>query len=150
MGATEIMVKKSDEVVAFGEVSLEEMTFDQMMDQGVIDISEVDDTVAVDQGELVGKPFILFEWEVKPSATFGGNYAICRVKTADGTRVFADGGTGIMEQLERYKNRLLNKGVEAFSPLYFHYGLRASHYNKEIDGNNVAATTYYFDNRPRP
>jgi hypothetical protein len=140
----------SQEVTPFGVTPLEEMTFNDMMEAGVIDIAEVDDVIAVDQAELVGIPLILFSWDVKPSAQFGNNYCICRVKTADGTRVFADGGTGIMEQLERYKNRLAKMDVNEFSPLYFHYGLRASRYNKDVDGNMIAAVTYYFDNRPRP
>jgi hypothetical protein len=138
------------EVTPFGETALEDMSFSEMLDIGVIDIAEVDDVIAVDQAELVGKPMILFEWDIKPSAMYGGSYALCRVKTEDGTRVFADGGTGIQEQLERYKNKLAKLDVNEFSPMYFHYGLRASHYNKEVDGNVVAATTYYFDNRPRP
>jgi hypothetical protein len=140
----------SNDVTPFGVTPLEEMSFSEMMDAGVIDISEVDDVIAVDQEELVGKPFILFEWDIKPSAMYGGQYALCRVKTAEGTRVFADGGTGISEQLERYKNRLAKLDENEFSPLYFHFGLRASHYNKEVEGSVISAVTYYFDNRPRP
>lgn len=140
-----------DEIVGWGETALEDMSFDEMMAQGVIDIAEVDDVIAVDQAELVGVSFVLYEWDIKPSATFGGSYALCRVKTAEGTRVFADGGTGIMEQLERYKNKLLKLEADAYAPLYFHFGLRASQYVKQLDdGSTVAATTYYFDNRQRP
>ena len=140
---------KGNDVTPWGETELAELSFSEMLDQGVIDISEVDDVVAVDQAELVGIPFILFDFEVKPSLTFGGEYAICRVKTAEGTRVFADGGVGIKEQVERYRQRLLKGGSEG-TPLYFHYGLRASTYTTEVDGKPTQATTYYFDNRPRP
>ena len=140
----------SSAVAGFGK-SLEDMSFSEMMESGVIDIAEIDDVVVCDQAELVGEPFILYEWDVKASETFGGEYAVCRVKVKNGTRVFADGGVGIREQLERYKNKKMDLGAEAFSPVYFHFGLRSSSYVKELpDGNKVAATTYYFDNRPRP
>lgn len=142
---------KGKDVESWGETSLAEMSFDEMMAQGVIDIAEVDDEIAVNQAELVGIPFVLFEWDLKPSSLGSGSYALCRVKTPEGTRIFADGGTGIMEQLERYKNRLMKLEADAYAPLYFHYGLRASNYNKTLDdGSVVQATTYYFDNRKRP
>lgn len=136
------------DLLPFGETLPEDMSFQDFLDQGVIDISEIDDVVAVEQGELVGKPFILFDWEVKESATYGGEYAVCRVKTADGTRVFADGGVGIVEALQRYDAKMKKGGI--VGAMYFHYGLRFSTYQKEIDGKMTQATTYYFDNRPRP
>ncbi len=137
------------DVLPFGDTLPEDMTFQQMMDAGVIDIAEIDDVIVCDQAELEGKSFILYEWEVKDSQSFGGEYAICRVKTAEGTRVFADGGSGIKEQLDKYKGKMADNGATG-QMLYFHYGLRASHYNKEVDGEVIPATTYYFDNRPRP
>lgn len=145
------MAKQSTDVEQFGVTALEEMSFSEMMDAGVIDISEIDDVIPVEQTELVGKPFILYEFEVKPSEQYGGTYAICRVKTAEGTRVFADGGVGIKEQLERYKRRLAKMGQDVFTPTYFHFGLRSSTYTKHDEaGAPFQATTFYFDNRPRP
>ena len=144
-----------DKVVPFGETPLAEMTFAEMMSAGVIDIAEVDDVVLVDQSELVGKPFILFDWDIKMSQEFGGFYAICRVKTEAGTAVFTDGGTGIVESLERYDKKL-QELPEDQRTLYFHYGLKASHYVKELtdedtgESRSIPATTYYFDNRRRP
>lgn len=136
------------DIVGFGERSLEELSFQEMMDAGVVDISDIDDVVVVDQAELVGVPLILFSWEIKSSQTYGGVYALCRVKTADGTRVFADGGTGICEQLERYKQRMMNDGLSGFEPIYMAKGLRVSSYQKEVDGKMIPAKTYYFDNGP--
>jgi hypothetical protein len=142
----------SKEIVGWGETALEDMSFQEMLDHGVIQIDSIDDTVQVDQSELVGKPFVLYEWEVKPSETFGGNYALIRVKTQDGTRVFADGGKGICEQLERYRSKLAKLDVDVFSPIYFPKGLRASSYVKTLTDastgeiQKIPATTYYFDN----
>lgn len=142
---------KSKDVVGWGETALEDMNFQDMLDAGVIDISEIDDVIAVKQEELIGVPFVLYEWDIKPSLEFGGSYATVRIKTAGGTRVFTDGGVGIQEQLERYQQRRLKlQSGETPSPIYFHFGLRSSTYNKEIDGKMIQATTYYFDNRPRP
>lgn len=135
------------DVLPFGETLPEDMNFQQMMELGVIDIAEIDDVLVVDQAELVGNPMILFEWDIKESQTYGGEYAVCKVKTAEGTRVFADGGTGIQEQLSQYKAKLAEQPTAL---LYFHFGLRASTYVKEVDGQKIPATTYYFDNRPRP
>lgn len=141
------MAKK--EIVGWGDKALEDMTFQDLLDKGVIDISEVDDVVVCKQEELVDVSFILYEWDIKTGDL--GDYAVCRVKTHNGTRVFADGGVGIQEQLERYKNKLIE---EPNALLYFHHGLRASHYSKELEGEDgkaktINAVTYYFDNRPR-
>lgn len=147
------MAKK--EIEGWGEETpdLSTMSFNDMMEAGVIDIAEIDDTTIVEQADLVGKPFILFDWDIKVSETFGGFYAVCKVKTADGTAVFSDGGQGIVEALERYEKR--RQELDTKSPLYFHYGLRASSYMKQLpdaDGEmrSIPATTYYFDNRRRP
>jgi hypothetical protein len=137
-----------------GTPDLAGMSFQQMMDAGVIDIADIDDTTIMEQSELVGIPFVLFDWDIKPSAEFGGHYAVCRVKTASGTAVFSDGGAGIVEALERYEKRM--NELDQKSPLYFHFGLRASTYQKQLvdqetgDTRTMTATTYYFDNRRRP
>ncbi len=138
---------KGTEVVGFGETSMESWSFQDFMDHGVIQIDQIDDVVQVDQSELVGVPFILYSWDTKDSETYGGQYTVCRVKVATGTRVFADGGAGITEQLERYKQTLLDKNEGAFAPIFFPHGLRASSYVKNMpDGTKIPATTYYFDN----
>lgn len=144
------MAKKEVAEIGWGETALADMSFSEMLDAGVIDIAEIDDIVQCEQSELVGVPFILFDWDIKQSQTFGGQYAVCRVKTASGTRVFSDGGAGIGPALERYKQTLIRKGLDEFQPTYFHFGLRASTYMTEIDGKPAQATTFYFDNRPRP
>lgn len=134
----------SDIVPSFGK-DLADMDFQEMLDAGVIEISEIDDVVVCKQAELVGVPFILFDFEMKSGDM--GEYALCRVKVNGGTRVFADGGVGISEQLERYRQRMMDKGVKN-APLYFPNGLRSSSYDKDLpDGSRVHATTYYFDNR---
>lgn len=148
------MTRNKREVTPFGETPLLELTFDQLMQQGVIDISEVDDVMQVEQDELVGVTFILVDWEIKQSNSITRDgipteYAIVRVRTTDGLRVFADGGAGIADALERYKNK-----TEAIDNplLYFHYGLRASEYTytDPHTGDKTPARTFYFDNRPRP
>lgn len=140
------MGKSTDIEPGWGDhVSLENLSFQEMMDAGVISIDEIDDVVQCDQSELVGIPFILFEWDIKESQTFGGHYALCKVKVADGTRVFADGGVGIQEQLARYQQKMNREGIER-QPLYFPHGLRKSDYMTEVDGKQIPATTYYLDN----
>ena len=151
------MAKRNEEVVGWGEVVPADMTFDQLMEAGVIDIAEIDDQQLVDKATLVGTPFILFDWEIKPSEEFGGDFAICRVKTPEGTAIFTDGGAGIVDALERYQPKL-SAAREAGQnmALYFHYGLRASDYVKKLtdpttgEVRSIPATTYYFDNRRRP
>lgn len=131
------------DMTPFGEVLPEDMSFQELMDAGIIEITEIDDVVAIKQDLLLGVPFILFSWE--PRTGDMGDYVICRVKTAQGTRVFADGGTGIPEQLGRYRQKLNGQTAH----IYFPNGLRKSDYRKTLDdGSTVNATTYYLDNSP--
>lgn len=146
----------SKEVADFSnETALEDMSFNEMLasEQGVIDVSDIDTTLLVDQEDLVGKPFILFDWEMKVSTDYkrsdgaAAEYAICHVKTEDGkTRIFTDGGTGIPAQLERYRQKMIDKGITKPPFMYFHFGLRYSDYTNDYGKGR----TYYFDNRPRP
>lgn len=126
-------------------VLAEEMSFQELMDAGVVEISEIDDTVQEDKENLVGKPLIIFDWQFKESAL--GEYVIVRAKTQTGTVVFADGSTGVRDQLAKYQTRLAKSG-DKFSGLYVPRGLRSSTYMTKTDkGEDVQATTYYIDNR---
>lgn len=153
--------KETDrDMMPFGDTLPEEMTFQELLDAGVIDIAEVDNRVQMEQRELVGRSFILVNWEIKDSDRVKRDgqptqYAFVEVMLEDGTlAVFADGGSGIMDQLKRYDARLL-RSIEpgAAKPrLYFHYGLRVSDYTytDPQTGDQSPASTFYFDNRRRP
>lgn len=138
---------KGKDVVGFGETLPEDMSFQELIDAGVISISEIDDRLKVDnKDDLIGVPLVIIDWEFKPS-DMGKDYAFVTVKTQEGTRVFADGGTGIPDQLERYKAKLLDSGARF---IYVPNGLRKSDYVAKVvvDGEEkrIPATTYYFDN----
>lgn len=157
----------STDVVRYGQSDWLDLSFDELLAEGVIDIAEIDDVVIVEKTDLIGRPFILvdFTFQSAERSSYARPYAVVRVKrqTGDGsteTAVFADGGAGIIDQLSRYRTSMEKRQIP-FSPLYFHYGLRASEYTAEVpvldkSGNptgdmaKIPATTYYFDNRRRP
>lgn len=130
---------------------LEELTFAQLMEQGVIEVSEIDDTEQVDKADLVNVAMIIFDWTFKTSET--GDYVIVRAKTQDGTIVFADGSTGIKDQLLKYQTRLEKAREEGtqWSGLYVPRGLRYSDYTytDPNTGDKSPARTYYIDNRKK-
>lgn len=155
--------KKADEV-PFGEEDitpvlatsneyLDEMTYEDIVGSATLNVSDFDDVTVVDQTELEGKPFVLIGWAER-SGSFGDFMAIA-VVAPDGKHVFADGGVGIREQLQRFEQRLTKKGQwDQFrrSGIPFPNGLRASRYIAKVPNDDgvmqeIPATTWYFDNR---
>jgi len=126
---------------------LTDMSYQEVLDSGVIDISEVDDVTTIEQEQLVGVPIIVLGWDER-EGDFGPFVAV-RVKTETGNHVFSDGGTGIKAQLERYVRRIERKGLDIQNGIRIPNGLKASHYNytDPITGKSAPAVTYYLDNR---
>ena len=98
--------------------------------------------------ELVGKPFVIIDANVRESQEFGGYFATLRIVTKDNEGGFfhASGEkSGIVNQLQ---------GIGEISPQRMHRvtrGLRVSRYtftNKET-GKESPATTYYLDYEPK-
>lgn len=136
------MAKAASEVDPFtGKVDIATLEFSElmaMMDQGeLIHLRELDDTDVVSKEELVGIPFIITEWEAKTGEL--GTYVVIRAVTQSNNRiVFADGSTGI-------KDQLLAFGIQD-KPILIHKGLRVSNYTYEDEeGKRIPASTYYLD-----
>lgn len=117
----------------------------------VYDIAEIQpDFALVDSTELVNVPFTVALFQNRESEEFGqynedgilipGGYYSVYVITDDGRRlVFNDGGTGIVPVAEHFINTTKQNGG-----MRCPWGLRASTYEKTIDGKKVKATTMYF------
>lgn len=122
-----------------GKPEIEKMDFAELMallDAGeAVHLNELDDTSVVEKAALVGQPFMITSWVVKSSAI--GQYVVVHGVTPDDSRiVFADGSTGIRDQLILF-------GVD--KPILCPKGLRASTYIVELETGPTQATTYYLD-----
>jgi hypothetical protein len=124
-----------------GNVDLSQLDYSQlldMLDSGeAVHIGELDDTSVVEKADLVGVPMVITAWRQKASDM--GEYVIVNAATPNGKVVFADGSTGIKEQLIKFD--VVGK------PIVVPKGLRRSDYTyKDDEGKAIPATTYYLDN----
>lgn len=127
-----------------------DLSFQELIDAGVIDVQEVDDVIQLDKEKLVGQPFIIVgvRWG---TSTFskGEKFAVVHVVTPQVRGFFVDGSTGICDQLQKYEDKMTRNGMDTDEwRMLVRAGLRASHYTYEDpQGNQIPATTYYIDNR---
>lgn len=105
-----------------------------------------------DKDDLVDLPFVIVEWEHKPSQQFGGMYAIVRavIPESGAKVVFADGGSGVASQLLKTSTERRDKGLPSNTwqhGLNVKHGLTRSDYDahtSNVTGEVVpAGTTYY-------
>lgn len=99
-----------------------------------------------EKARLVGVPFILISWNFNVG-DFGKPYVSARGITQTGIKfVLNDGGTGIRDQLDKYKGDM--------GGLFVPHGLRRSDYGLDAENNPVKlgspesvgkATTFYLD-----
>lgn len=110
----------------------------QLLDAGeVVHIRELDDTEVVEKENLIGIPMVITDWVRKMSDM--GEYVVVRAATPNGKVVFADGSTGIKEQLIKFS-------IDG-KPILVPKGLRKSDYTyKDEEGKAIPATTFYLDN----
>lgn len=113
-----------------------------------------------DKALLVGKNFVIVEWEYGKNTDYGEKFVIVRLVTENGDKFFTtDGSTGIMRQLELLKE--LSKG--RVKRVICKGGLRASDFwvadednakigisrgdivKADYPGKKKKATTYYID-----
>lgn len=118
----------------------------------VYDVTEVQpDFALVDSAELVNVPFTVAHFQSRFSEEFGafnentgileaGEYYSVYVITDDNKRyVFNDGGTGIPPVADKFITETGQTGG-----MRCPWGLRASTYEKIVDGKKIKATTMYF------
>lgn len=118
----------------------------------IYDVQEViPDFGLVDSSALVNVPFTVAHFEFRTSDEFGhfddntgllvpGEYVSVFVITNDGKRyVFNDGGTGILPTALNFVETTKQTGG-----MRCPWGLRASTYEKIVNGQKVKATTMYF------
>jgi hypothetical protein len=112
-----------------------------LVDTGAVThIQDIDDVITIDKDDLVGHAMVITSWELKLTSDYGAPYVVVKVATADGRHaVFADGSTGIRDQLERYGHT---------GPILVPKGLRVSNYQwtDPADGIAKPAKTFYIDN----
>lgn len=106
----------------------------------------------INKAELVGKPFIMRD--IKYLEGSFGAYVYVRGVTVDDVMFsFADGSSGIYQQLLESAARYVNEGAQAPRTLYVPNGLRESTYPTDKNGRPIpkgsdekpkgTATTYY-------
>lgn len=126
------------------EIDFSQLDFDQLVSlmdaDALVHIGDLDDTTQVDKDMLIGVPFVITQWINRPSQGMG-EYVVVRATTREGKVVFADGSTGIKEQLIAFAERQGDK------PILCPKGLRVSQYQyKNPDTGEVApAKTFYLD-----
>jgi hypothetical protein len=99
-----------------------------------------------EKARLIGVPFILISWNFN-AGDFGKPFVSARGITQDGLKfVLNDGGSGIRDQLDKYKGDM--------GGLFVPHGLRRSDYGLDADDKPVKlgspesvgkATTFYLD-----
>jgi hypothetical protein len=107
---------------------------------GIVDISDYGDGFKiVDKADLVKKDFIVLDSQFKDGDM--GEYVIITGMTRDNQKfVFADGSTGIKDQMKELHEKGRTKGI------YVEGGLVRSDYEYEDDkGKKIPATTFYFN-----
>jgi hypothetical protein len=127
-----------------GELDVSQLDFDQLVTlldaDALVHIGDLDDTTQVDKEMLIGMPFVITDWMNRPSQGLGP-YVVVRATTREGKVVFADGSTGIQDQLNAFAERQGGK------PILCPKGLRVSNYmftNPETN-ETAPAQTYYLD-----
>jgi hypothetical protein len=126
------------------KIDLSQLDFDQLVGMldadALVHIGDLDDTTQVDKDMLIGVPFVITEWLNRPSQGMG-EYVVVRATTREGKVVFADGSTGIKEQLIAFAERQEGK------PILCPKGLRVSTYmfTNDDTGEIAPAKTFYLD-----
>jgi hypothetical protein len=119
----------------------------------LLDSSDLGDGFSMgDKAALVGKKFVVIDWEYGKNNDYGNAFVIVRLVTIDNNKyIITDGSTGIMRQLELILQ--LTKGKT--KSIICNNGLRASDYwvddvtgqpvDESYAGKKKKATTYYID-----
>jgi len=132
-------------VIGFDQ-DIDKMTFDdlqQYFDSGAVThIQELDDVVVVEKDTLVDKEMVITSWRLRTDDESNGfgPYVVVKCALRDGSHVvFADGSTGIKEQLIAF---------DTHNPIYLPKGLRVSTYmwTDPADGKEKPAKTFYLNN----
>lgn len=99
----------------------------------------------VDKDTLVGVPFLALRWQWNESDEYGGEFVFVECMKEDGTIVVInDGSTGLFQQLRDLTDHRMQNGHAApTAGRMVKRGLRRSDYRVEVNGKEIAASTYY-------
>jgi len=100
-----------------------------------------DGSVLLQKDELVGKEFMVLDWDYVTDMDTQHEYVNVLVINRQGQKArFNDGSTGVYQQCKDYEDRYGGK----HGGIYCTKGLRVSEYTVEIDGKSQKARTFYF------
>lgn len=101
--------------------------------------------VLKNKDNLVGVPFVVLEWRFNHSKEFDQEYVAAVVMDEKNNKhILVDGSTGVCAQLRTVTDAKIADGLPyPQAGLIVRNGLTRSDYTKEVDGKEIAASTYY-------
>lgn len=102
---------------------------------GEVEVNERGFTRVFDKDKLVGRPFVIVDWEDEPGEY--GMVATINIVIGDKPLFFKDGSTGVYQQLKAMRDKGVTQWIDCPK------GLRVSTYKNRY--NNEDSKTYYLD-----